>query len=248
MATMACGQSSTKAAPTTSAPPSTLTGALSVFAAASLTDAFNDHKATLARSHPGLKLTYSFGGSSALTQQIIEGARADVIASADRKNMQRLLDSGLVDAPRVFARNKLEIVVAPGNPKHLAGLADLGRAGLAVVVVDPTVPAGTYSQQALAKAGVTVKPRSLELDVKSALAKVTSGEADAAIVYATDVKAAGAKAAGVEIPDAENVIAVYPIATVKASAHRDAAMAFVDDIVRGGGQKALLDRGFLASS
>jgi molybdate transport system substrate-binding protein len=135
--------------------------------------------------------------------------------------------------------------VAPGNPKKVAGLAGLGRSDLRVVLVDPTAPAGTYSQQALTKAGVTVKPRSQELDVKSALAKVTSGEADAAIVYATDVRAAGAKASGVSIPDNQNVTAVYPIAVVKATGHRDAAEAFMEEVVNGSAQRALLDRGFL---
>jgi molybdate transport system substrate-binding protein len=144
-----------------------------------------------------------------------------------------------------LVRNKLEIVVQPGNPKHVAGLSDLSRSDLRVVLVDPTVPAGSYSQQALTKAGVTVRPRSQELDVKSAVARVTSGEADAAIVYATDVKAAGAKAAGVSIVEAQNVIATYPIAVVKASTHRAAAEAFVEDMVSGDGQEALTARGFI---
>ncbi|MBV8692559.1 MAG: extracellular solute-binding protein, partial [Actinobacteria bacterium] len=144
--------------------------------------------------------------------------------------------------------NKLQIAVAPGNPKHITGLADLAKADLRVVLVDPSVPAGTYSQQALSTAGVTVKPKSLELDVKSALAKVTSGEADATIVYVTDVKASAGKADGVDIPDNQNVIAVYPIAVVKASTHHDAAAAYVDEIVSGTGQKALQARGFLPPS
>jgi molybdate transport system substrate-binding protein len=244
-----CGKSSPKsAATTTTSAPSKLTGPLTVFAAASLTESFNDEKAALARSNPGLQLTYSFAGTSALVQQIQQGAPADVFASADQKNMQKLVDAGLVEAPRTFARNRLQIAVAPGNPKHITGLADLAKADLRVVLVDPSVPAGTYSQQALSTAGVTVKPKSLELDVKSALAKVTSGEADATIVYVTDVKAAAGKAGGVDIPDNQNVIAVYPIAVVKASPHHDAAAAYVDEIVNGTGQKALAARGFLPPS
>ncbi|HZQ85276.1 MAG TPA: molybdate ABC transporter substrate-binding protein [Acidimicrobiales bacterium] len=243
-----CGKSKSAAkpaSPTTTGAPSKLTGSLTVFAAASLTEAFIDEKTALRTSAPGLQLTYSFAGTSALVQQIQQGAPADVFASADQKNMQTLVTAGLVEAPKTFARNKLEIAVAPGNPKHITGLADLAKSDLRVVLVAPTVPAGTYSQQALTTAGVTVKPESQELDVKSALGKVTAGEADATIVYVTDVKAAAGKADGVEIPDSQNVVAVYPIAVVKASTHHDAAAAYVDEIVSGTGQEALRSRGFL---
>lgn len=241
-----CGKSSPKsAAITTTSAPTKLTGSLTVFAAASLTEAFNDEKTALSTSAPGLRLTYSFAGTSALVQQIQQGAPADVFASADQKNMQALVAARLVEAPRTFARNKLEIAVAPNNPKHVTGLADLARSDLRVVLVASNVPAGAYSQQALTAAGITVEPKSQELDVKSALAKVTAGEADATIVYVTDVEAAGGKADGVEIPDSQNVIAVYPIAVVKASTHHDAAAAYVDEIVSGTGQEALRSRGFL---
>jgi len=240
-----CGKSSPKSAVASTTTASKLTGSLTVFAAASLTEAFNDEKAALATAHRELRLTNSFAGTSSLVTQIQQGAPADVFASADEKNMQKLVDAGLVDVPMTFARNKLEIAVAAGNPKHITALADLARSDLRVVLVDPSVPAGTYSQQALGKAGVTVKPKSQELDVRSALAKVTSGEADATIVYVTDVRAAGAQAVGVDIPDADNVVAVYPIAVVKASAHHDAAAAYVDEIVSGTGQRALAGRGFL---
>jgi len=210
---------------------------VNVFAAASLTDAFS------AEAHDAV--TFNFAGSQSLVTQIQQGAPADVFASADEKNMQRLVTADLVEPPKVFARNRLEIVVAPGNPKHVTGLADLARADLVVVLADPSVPVGTYSRQALAEAGVTVRPRSLELDVKAALAKVTSGEADAAIVYRTDLLAAGAKAAGVEIPDGQNVIAAYPIAVLKATKHRRAARAFVTTILSAAGQRVLVARGFL---
>jgi molybdate transport system substrate-binding protein len=238
-----CGGTRRSATTPTTSP---LSGNLTVFAAASLTEAFNDEKTALQGTAPGLTLTYSFAGSQALVTQIQQGAPADVFASADQKNMQKLVDAGLVDTPRVFARNKLEIVVAPGNPKKITGLADLARPGLIVVLEDPSVPAGAYSQQALQGAGVTVKPKSLELDVKSTLSKVTSGEADAAIVYVSDVQSAGTKATGVAIPDAQNVIATYPIAVVKAGKNHAAAAAFIDELVTGSGQKALQGRGFLA--
>jgi molybdate transport system substrate-binding protein len=225
-----------------------LSGSLTVFAAASLTEAFNQEKATLARSAPALILTYSFAGSQTLAQQIIQGARADLFASADDRTMQRLVDAKLVEAPRVFARNQLEIVVAPGNPRHVSGLRDLARPDLVVVLEDPTVPAGSYSQQALAKAEVRVRPRSLELDVKSALSKVTSGEADAAIVYASDVQAAGSKASGVAIPAGQNVVATYPIAVVRTSSNHAGAAAFVQEVLSGSGQAALEAHGFLPAS
>jgi molybdate transport system substrate-binding protein len=243
-----CGSSSTKsvapaAAPTTA---DAMTGSLTVLAAASLTEAFNDAKTKLTSTHAGLSITYDFAGSQALVQQIQQGAPADVFASADTKNMAKLVAAGLVMPPRTFARNQLEIAVAPGNPKHIAGLADLARPDLKVVLEDASVPAGNYARQALAKQHVTVNPVSNPLDVKSALLTVTSGEADAVIVYVTDVKAAAGKAQGVPIPADQNVVATYPIAVVKAGSHQAAAQAFVDAMVAGAGQQALQARGFLA--
>jgi molybdate transport system substrate-binding protein len=193
-----------------------------------------------------MSLTYTFAGSQVLVTQIQQGAPADVFASASQKNMKILVDAGLVETPKTFARNKLEIAVAPGNPKHITGLADLEKSGITLVLEDPSVPAGDYARQAFQKAGLPApKPASNELDVKSTLAKLTSGEADAVIVYVSDVKAAGNKVVGVEIPDSQNVIATYPIAAIKASKHLPAAEAFVDEIVSGTGQQALLARGFL---
>ena len=251
LAATGCGSSgkSSGSSSTTAAGQSKLTGSLNVFAAASLTEAFNDEKTTLAASDPALKLTYDFAGSQALVTQIQSGAPADVFASADQKNMQKLVTAGLVEAPKTFARNKLEIAVAPGNPKKITGLADLEKAGVTLVLEDPSVPAGNYARQAFGEAGLPApKPASNELDVKSALAKLTSGDADAVIVYVTDVTAAGSKVEGVEIPDAQNVIASYPIAVIKASKNLAAAEAFVDAIVSGSGQQALRARGFLAPS
>jgi molybdate transport system substrate-binding protein len=244
----ACGSSgSSKPSATTSG--SKLSGPLTVFAAASLTEAFTDEKSALASSDAGLNLTYDFAGSQALVTQIQQGAPADVFASASVKNMQVLVTAGLVETPKTFARNQLEIAVAPGNPKHITGLADLERSDVVLVLEDPSVPAGNYALQAFTKAGLPAPhARSLELDVKSTLAKLTLGEADAVVVYVTDVKSAGAKVQGIAIPDADNVIATYPIAVVKASKHRAAAEAFVEEIVSGTGQSALQARGFLPPS
>jgi len=240
-----CGSSGTPASSSRASTPNPLNGPLTVFAAASLTEAFNDTKTSLQKEYPSLSITYSFAGSQQLVSQIENAAPADVIATADTKTMGALASAGLVEASKVFAHNKLEIVVAPGNPKGVKGLADLARTDLTVVLEDPSVPAGNFARQALTKAGITVNPKSLELDVKSELQKVAMGEADAGIVYVTDVTAAGTTVAGVPVPDDQNVIATYPIAVVKASTHLKAARAFVEEIVSGDGHKALTARGFL---
>jgi len=247
----ACGSSkptSSASSTTTSATGTTgkLTGPLNVYAAASLTEAFNDVKTQLATTDPALSLTYNFGGTQALVTQIQQGAPADVFAAADVKNMQTLVDAGLVETPRTFAKNLLEIAVAPGNPKHITGLADLEKPGVTLVLADPSVPAGKYARQAFTNAGLPApKPVSNELDVKSTLAKLTLGEADAVIVYVSDVKSAGDKVTGIEIPADQNVLATYPIAAVKASKNLAGAEAFVDEIAGGSGQQVLKARGFL---
>ena len=243
----ACGSSSTSSGSvTTVSTNAALTGPLSVFAAASLTEAFQDEQHTLETKAPDLSLAYNFAGSQALVTQIQQGAPADVFAAADTKNMDKLVSAGLVETPKTFAHNKLEIAVQPGNPKHISGLADLEKPGVTLVLEDPSVPAGNYARQAFQNAGLPApKPASNELDVKSTLAKLTSGDADAVIVYVTDVTAAGNKVTGVQIPDNQNVVATYPIAVIKASKHARAAEAFVDEIVSGTGQQALHARGFL---
>src|SRR5438445_6059411 len=239
---MACGADD---APTNTAG-SSGTGSVTVFGAASLTEAFTAEQAALATEQPGLSITFNFQGSGALVTQILQGAPADVVATADTASMAKLVDAGMVEAPVAFARNKLEILVAPGNPKHVMALADLARDDITFVTEDDSVPAGKYVAQALAAKGVTTHPVSKEADVKSAVAKVTTGEADATIVYATDVAAAGAKGEGVTIPDVDNVVAEYPIAVVKSTKHRGAALAFVDAVAHGSGQAVLSEHGFLS--
>jgi molybdate transport system substrate-binding protein len=247
----ACGSSSkaSGSSPTTKTA-SKLSGALNVFAAASLTDAFNTIKSNLEAAHPGLSITNDFAGTQQLVQQIEQGAPADVIASADKKNMQKLVDAGLVETPQTFARNKLEIAVAPGNPKNIKTLADLEKPGVILVLADKNVPAGNYARQAFAKAGLPApKPSSNELDVKSTLAKLTEGEADAVVVYQTDVEAAGNKVQGIPIPDSQNITASYPIAAIKASKNLPAAEALVNEIATGSGpQQVLQQKGFLPPS
>lgn len=234
----ACGGS---AAPAQPAPVT-----ISVFAAASLTDSFKAIGDGYHQQHSNVTLQFNFAGTPTLVTQIEQGAQADVFASADTTNMDRLRGDGFTSGtPQVFAHNKLEVAVAPGNPKHITSLADLGQAGLVYISAGPTVPAGKYAAQALQKAGVSVTPKSLETDVKSVISKIELGEADAGIVYTTDVKAASGKVDGVAIPDAYNVVATYPLVAVKDSKHADMANAFIAYVVSATGQSKLESFGFL---
>ncbi len=212
-----------------------LSGTMTVFAASSLNAGYSAIGKEFQKSHPGTIVTFTFGGSSMLVSQIQQGAIGDVFASADQPNMQKLIDAGLTaESPIVFARNNLEIVVGKGNPKHITSLSDLGRSGLVVVLCAPAVPCGRYAAQALQKAGVSVKPASQEADVKAVLSKVALGEADAGIVYITDVKAAGTAVEGVAIPAAVNVVAEYPIVILKDSQNRALARAFISYVLTDG--------------
>ncbi len=228
---LACGGS-----PGSSAPPT-----IDVFAAASLTDAFK----AIGGSFHGASARFNFAGTPTLVTQIEQGAQADVFASADTTNMDKLKADGFVSGdPKVFAHNELEIVVGAGNPKGITSLSDLAKPGVLYISAGPTVPAGKYAAQALAKAGVTVHPRSLETDVKSVVSKIELGEADAGIVYTTDVKAAGSKVTGVQIPDAYNVVATYPIVVVKGTRNATAAGAFIAYVLSAEGQAKLATFGF----
>jgi len=217
-------------------------GEIKVFAAASLTAAFNELSPRYTAAE-GTKVTFNFAGSQALATQIQQSAPADVFASADLANMDKVKD--LVGTPQNFASNLLQIVVEKGNPKGVKGLDDLANPDLKVVLAAPDVPAGRYAQQALEKADVTVKPVSQEDNVKAVVTKVALGEADAGIVYVTDVTAGGDKVEGVAIPQGLNVVATYPIATVKASKAQDKAQAFMDLVRSDQGQQVLKKYGFL---
>ncbi|HEY2597858.1 MAG TPA: molybdate ABC transporter substrate-binding protein, partial [Candidatus Dormibacteraeota bacterium] len=195
----ACGSSGTPSGPLRTA---------SVFAAASLTASFTALATAFQTAHPETTVQLNFAGTPTLVTQIEQGAAADVFASADTTNMDKLKADGFtVGTPQVFAHNKLEIVVAAGNPKHITGLADLAKPGVIYITTGPTVPAGKYALQILASAAVKVTPKSLEPDVRSVVSKIELGEADAGIVYVTDVKAAGSLVTGVPILDSQNVIA-----------------------------------------
>jgi molybdate transport system substrate-binding protein len=215
---------------------------LTVFAAASLTEAFNDLADDFSSANPGVGVTYNFAGSQQLAAQIEQGAPAAVFASADQAQLEAV--AGLVAEPRVFASNLLQIVVEEGNPNRVGGLADLARRDLKVVLAAPDVPVGRYARQALDEQGVQVQPVSLEQDVKAVVAKVALGEADAGIVYVSDAAAAADGADGVDIPADQNVPATYPIAAVRDFEDQRAAQAFVDFVRSPEGQSILRRHGF----
>lgn len=251
LALAACGDDGTPA--TTDAPATTVggspavAGTVTVFAAASLTAAFTEIGDAFMTENPDAEVVFNFAASSELVTQIGEGAPADVFASADRNNMTKLTDAGgNATEPTLFARNLLQIIVGPGNPTGITGVADLANEDLIVVTCAPEVPCGKYAAEIFADAGVTVTPKSLEENVKAVVSKVTLGEADAGIVYQTDVIAAGADAAGVQIPEDINVIAEYPVAIATDAPNAEGAQAFIDFVLSEQGLKILDSYGFLA--
>jgi len=246
----ACGQtgaaSSNAPAPARSGT-GQLSGELTVFAAASLTDAFERLGAIFESDHPGVTVTFNFAGSQQLATQIVEGAPADVFASASGAQMDVVANAGLVAGePVAIATNRLEIAVEPGNPNDIADLSDLARDDVTVVLTAEDVPAGQYAREALDAAGITVAPVSLETDVRAVLAKVALGEADAGIVYASDIVAAGDDVTGVEIPAAQNVTATYPAAVVSDSPNPAAAQAFLRFLTSDAARETLRQLGFSA--
>jgi molybdate transport system substrate-binding protein len=218
-------------------------GELKVFAAASLTAAFSELGERFTAASGGSKVTFNFAGSQALATQVQQGAPADVFASADTTNMDKVRD--LVGTRQPFASNLLAIVVEKGNPRGVRTLGDLASSDLKVVLAAEEVPAGRYAKQVLDRAGVRVQAVSQEDNVKAVVTKVSLGEADAGIVYVTDVTAGGDKVEGVDIPQDQNVVATYPIATVKASRAQDQAQAFLDLVLSGEGRRVLEEHGFL---
>ena len=222
-------------------------GDITVFAAASLTAAFTELGEAFMVGHPDVQVTFNFAASSELVTQIGEGAPADVYASADLSNMTKLTDAGNnASDPVVFATNLLAIMVAPGNPLGITGVADLANPDLIVVVCDPEVPCGKYAAQVFENAAVTVTPKSLEENVNAVVSKVTLGEADAGIVYETDITAAGDEVDGVKIPVDSNVLAQYPIVVTKDAANPALAQAFIDFVNSEPGRQILASYGFLA--
>jgi molybdate transport system substrate-binding protein len=217
---------------------------LRVFAAASLTGSFTTLGKKFQKEHPGTKVVFEFGPSSGLAEQIGQGAPADVFASASPTNMATVVKGGDASDPKNFVTNSAEIAVPPSNPAHITQLSDLAKPGVKLVVCQPQVPCGAVAAAVFAKAGVKVKPVSEEVDVKSTLAKVTLGDADAGMVYVTDVQAAGDKVKGIEIPADQNASTTYPIATLSKSKHEKQAKQFEHLVLSGEGAAVLEKAGF----
>jgi molybdate transport system substrate-binding protein len=224
-----------------------LTGTLTVFAASSLTGVFGKLGDQLKTANPGLDIRFNFAGSSALATQITQGAPADVFAAASSTTMAPVTDAKLAaGTPAVFTENVLEIAVPKGNPGHVTGLADFAKPELKLVICAPAVPCGAAAAKVFAAATIAAKPDSLEEDVKAALTKVSLGEVDAALVYTTDVQAAGDKVQGLPFPEAEQAVNTYPICVLSAAPNKAAAQAFVDLVRSSQGQAALTAAGFRA--
>jgi molybdate transport system substrate-binding protein len=221
-------------------------GGITVFAASSLTESFDAIAKQFEKKYPDVSVKFDYDASSNLATQINQGAPADVFASADQDNLQKTIASGAVTPPpMVFAKNRLEIAVEKGNAKKIKGLADLQKSGLVVVLCADQVPCGKYAAESLGKAGVSISPASKEENAKATLSKVSIGEADASIVYVTDVKASKGAVSGVKIADKVNVVATYPMGIVKGTQNATAAKAWVQFVTSTDGQKTLRKFGFL---
>ena len=222
------------------AAPTTIT----VFAAASLTEAFHTLAVQFEAEHPNVDVVLSYGGSAALAQQVVEGAPVDVFASAARPPMQTVADAGLALDPVVFATNTLELAVPAGNQAGVTGIDDLANPDLRIALCDPSVPCGAASEELLAQEGVTPAPDTLESDVKAVLTKVSLGEVDAALVYRTDVESAGDEVEGIEVPGAASVVNRYPIAALAGAADAETAADFVSFVTGAAGRRVLAEAGF----
>lgn len=236
-------------------------GALTVYAAASLTSAFKEIAAAFEQANPGSHVEFNFAGSQDLVTQISNGARADVFASADLKNMDALQKQALIHgAPQVFARNKLVVIVPQTNPADLKALQDLAKPGIKLIVADKTVPVGNYTLQMLDKLstdaafGAGFKDAALknvvsqENNVKAVLSKISLGEGDAGVVYTTDAQTAAKQVTMIDVPDQFNVIALYPLATVKDAPNAALAAKWVEFVLSPQGQTILLKYGFIPPS
>jgi len=224
-----------------------LSGSITVAEAASDTEAFADIKTKFEKQNPGTTINLNPAASSALVAQILGGAPADVFASADLANMDKVVTAGKVKAaPQIYARNQIEIAVKPGNPKGVKSVTDLPSVGI-VSLCGATVPCGVYAANILQRANVTIPESSVTrgADAKTTIAAVAQGDAQAAMVYVTDVKAAGSTVTGVQIPEDQNTIAVYPIAPIAGTRNGNLANAFIAYVLSPAGQKILAKHGFL---
>lgn len=219
---------------------------VTVLAAASLTDALDEAAAAFTAEHPEVEIAVSYGGSSALAEQLVSGAPADVFFSADEATMQTVVDAGLTADPEVLLANTLQLVVPAGNPADVGGLADLTDPGLVVALCDPSVPCGSAAARLLALAGVTASVDTFEDDARATLTKVALGEVDAALVYRTDVLEAGDAVEGIEVPEAGEVVNRYPIALLTEAPNPGPARAFIDFLRSAAGREVFERAGFVA--
>jgi molybdate transport system substrate-binding protein len=217
---------------------------LTVFAAASLTDVFEELGARLEAQRPGLEVRFTVAGSSTLAAQLVQGAPADVFASADAEQMQVVTDARIAAEPTVFATNVLTIAVPEGNPAGVTGLADLAREELTVALCAPEVPCGAVAGRLLRAAGVDARPDTLEADARAALTKVELAEVDAALVYVTDAASRPEAVDAIDVPEADAAVNEYSVAVLTDAPEPGAARAFVDLLRSADGRRALADAGF----
>lgn len=244
VALAACGSNDDAAPSDSTGEPA---GTITVFAAASLKQTFAEIGALFEGAHEGSTVTFNFAGSSDLVAQLTQGAPADLFASADVNNMTEATDAGLVSGdPANFAANTLTIVTEPGNPKGISSFADLSRADLSVVVCAPQVPCGAATTRLEDSTGTDITPVSEESSVTDVLGKVTSGQADAGLVYVTDATAAGDNVTAVPFPEAAGAVNTYPIAVLEDSQNPELALEFLDYVTGPEGQKVLGEAGFAA--
>src|SRR5215467_10229636 len=236
--------SSTSSPPSGASSPKPATGTITVFAAASLTGTFTQLGKQFEAAHPGDTVKFSFGPSSGLATQITSGAPADVFASASPTNMQDVVSAGDASNPQDFAKNTMEVAVPPDNPAKVSSVTDLAKKSVKVALCQPQVPCGKVAAEVFKNAGITVKPVTLQPDVKSVLTQVETGNVDAGVVYVTDVMAAGSKVTGLTIPASDNVSTLYPIATISSSKEKSIAQAFVAYVLSPAGQQVLTAAGF----
>jgi molybdate transport system substrate-binding protein len=236
--------SSSSPAPAASSSSAAQTGTITVFAASSLKESFTQLGQQFEAAHPGDTVKFSFGASSALATQINSGAPADVFASASPKNMDQVVTPGNASNPQNFAKNTAEVAVPPSNPAKVTSVNGLAKSSAKVALCQPQVPCGTVAAQVFKNVGITVKPVTLQPDVKSVLTQVETGNVDAGVVYVTDVKAAGSKVKGVPIPASENASTLYPIAALSHSQSPSIAQAFVAYVLSPEGEQVLKTAGF----
>jgi molybdate transport system substrate-binding protein len=244
VAVAGCSSSSSSSPSSSGSSSSSATGTITVFAAASLTEAFTQLGKQFEAAHKGDTVKFSFGPSSGLATQITSGAPADVFASASPGTMQDVVSAGDASSPENFAKNTAEVAVPPNNPAKVKSVNDLAKKSVKVALCQPQVPCGEVAAEVFKNVGITVKPVTLQPDVKSVLTQVETGNVDAGMVYVTDVMAAGSKVVGVAVPASDNASTLYPIATIKGSKHQSEAQAFMNYVLSPTGQQVLTAAGF----